>query len=216
MKDLLTGIEFLNIPTKITIAIIGLFFVLQIIGELLEFKGKMVPEFIKVRKYFIRKQKERETLNKMIELLPTLQEVPGTLKSVQGLLSNVDCHYKADNISMRDGWMQNVNNKLEQNDQVVKELNAKMDKANADIVTLIVENQRNAIINFAARVVDDNNPATREEFRRIFSIYDKYEETIEKNGLTNDEVNISYQIINEAYTKRLRTHSFIEDVKGYK
>ena len=45
-------VEFLHIPLKIALVIIGIFFILQIIGELLEFKGKIVPEFIKIRKYF--------------------------------------------------------------------------------------------------------------------------------------------------------------------
>ena len=44
------------------VVILG-FVIMQIIGELLEFKGKVVPEFIKIRKYFSRKKQERETLN---------------------------------------------------------------------------------------------------------------------------------------------------------
>lgn len=215
MKDLLAGIEFLNIPTKITIAIIGLFFVLQIIGELLEFKGKMVPEFIKVRKYFIRKKQERETLSKMTEMLSTLQEVPDTLKNVQGLLSNVDCHYNADNIGMRDEWMKNVNRKLEENDKHIKELDRKMDKNNADTLSLLIESKRNTIIDFAARVIDKDSPVTREQFNRIFKVYNEYEAIIKANHLTNGEVDIAYRIINESYENHMRNHSFIEDVRGY-
>ena len=45
MGDLINGIEFLNIPMTVAIALVGLFLVLQIIGELLEFKGKVAPEF---------------------------------------------------------------------------------------------------------------------------------------------------------------------------
>ena len=83
-------IEYLNLPTKIGISIVGLFFVLQIIGELLEFKGKIVPEYLKVRKYFKRKRKEREALSKMTNLLEEYIDMLPSLKAVmniQGLKS---------------------------------------------------------------------------------------------------------------------------------
>ena len=49
-------IEFLNIPTRVAISVIMLFFIMQVVEEVLEFKGKVVPEFIKIRKYFSRKK----------------------------------------------------------------------------------------------------------------------------------------------------------------
>ena len=52
---MLSYIDYLGIPAKIALLIIGLFFVMQLIGEILEFKGKVVPEFVKVRKYFSRR-----------------------------------------------------------------------------------------------------------------------------------------------------------------
>ena len=52
-------VEYLNIPIKMALIIVGIFFVIQIIGELLEFKGKVVPEIVKVRKYFARKRREK-------------------------------------------------------------------------------------------------------------------------------------------------------------
>ena len=56
---------------------------------------------------------------------------------------------------------------------------------------------------------------TREEFKRIFKTYDEYEDLIEKNGLTNGEVEISIRIIREAYEERLRYGTFLEDMRGY-
>lgn len=56
-------LEYLNLPAKVGIVIIAMLFVMQIIGELLEFKGKVVvPEFMKIRKFFKRKKEERTTL----------------------------------------------------------------------------------------------------------------------------------------------------------
>lgn len=215
MKDLIESVEFLNIPTIGALILVGLFLILQIIGELLEFKGKVVPEFIKVRKYFARKKKERETLSKMTELLPMLQEIPDTLKNVQGLLDNVGKHYNNDNISMRDEWIENVNRKLEENDKFNKEISKKLDKNNEDTLSLLIESKRNTIIDFAARVIDKDSPVTREQFNRIFKLYDSYEEIIEANHMTNGEVDIAYRIIKESYENHMRSHSFIEDIRGY-
>ena len=44
-------LEYLNMPTVIGVAIIGLFLIMQIIGEIIEFMGKTAPEFMKLRKY---------------------------------------------------------------------------------------------------------------------------------------------------------------------
>ena len=60
---MLAYFEYLNMPTKIGAIIILLFVVMQVIGELLEFKGKVVPEFVKIRKYFARKNKEKQRKN---------------------------------------------------------------------------------------------------------------------------------------------------------
>jgi hypothetical protein len=215
MKDLIEGMAFLNIPTKIAIMTIVVFLVLQIIGELLEFKGKAVPEFVKIRKYFARKKKEHDAISKITELLPTLQEIPTTLDNVKDLLDNVSRHYNDDNISMRNEWIKEVNSKLDSNDKLHKELSEKLDKNNEDTLSLLIESKRNTIIDFASRVIDKDSPVTREQFNRIFKLYDSYEEIIEANHMTNGEVDIAYRIIKESYENHMRSHSFIEDIRGY-
>ena len=52
-------LEYLDVPVKVGLVIIGSFLVMQIIGEFLEFKGKVVPEFLKVRKFFSRRKREK-------------------------------------------------------------------------------------------------------------------------------------------------------------
>jgi hypothetical protein len=76
-------------PIKIGAIVILAFVIMQIIGELLEFKGKVVPEFVKIRKYFTRKKNERS-------------EMKNTLEQVRTLLSGVNEHYSADNITKRN------------------------------------------------------------------------------------------------------------------
>lgn len=201
-----TYIEYLNIPTKIAIILVGTFFILQIIGEILEFKGKVVPEFIKIRKYFLRKKQEREILH----------QVPTTLTEVQQSLNEFKTHYSTDNIRMRDDWIKSVNESLKENDKLIKQLNEKLDKNNADTLSLLIENKRNIIIDFASKVIDDNSLVTRERYNRILRLYKEYEELITKNGLTNGEIDIAYHIIMDSYENHMKNHSFIEDIRGYK
>jgi hypothetical protein len=214
--------EYLNIPTKIVLVLVILFFALQIIGEILEFKGKFVPEFLKIRKYFARKKKERQALCKMTELLDEHCQMAQTLNEVNRLLNDIDKHYSADNIAMRDGWMKEVNehivdsdHKRKEQDNLIRELNEKLDKNNADTLSLLIDNKRNTIIAFAEKVIDESNPVTREQFNRIFKLYEEYECIIEENDLTNGEIDIAYRIITESYEKHMRNHTFIEDVRGY-
>lgn len=198
-------IEYLGIPGTIAIVIIAFFFILQVVGEILEFKGKVVPEFIKVRKYFQRRKREREALT---EALQTMSDVKKTLETING-------HYSADNIQMRDNWMKGVNEKLECHDEWVQKFTQMLNKNNQDTLELLLESMRSAIIGFASVVADPNAPATREQFNRIFKIHKRYENLIKENDLVNGEVTIAYRIILESYEQHMRNHTFIENMRGY-
>ena len=115
-----------------------------------------------------------------------------------------------------------VNKKLEEAETAreenrisIKNLESKLDKNNEDTLSLLIDNKRSAIINFADLVIDENKPVTREQFNRIFKLYEEYENIIYENDRTNGEVDIAIRIIRESYEKRVRTHSFVEDVRGY-
>lgn len=198
-------VEYINIPTKVAIAVIALFFIMQLVGEFLEFKGKVVPEFVKIRKIFARRKKERLMMQKMEK----------TLDQVQLTLDDLNRHYSTDNIHMRDEWIKRVNTKLEQYDISMAELDRKLDKNNSDTLSILIDNKRNAIISFASLVIDENKPVTREQFNRIFKLYQEYEAIIQSNGMKNGEVDIAIRIIREAYENYMRSHTFIEDVRGY-
>lgn len=198
-------VEYINIPTKVAIAVIALFFIMQLVGEFLEFKGKVVPEFVKIRKIFARRKKERLMMQKMEK----------TLDQVQLTLDDLNRHYSTDNIHMRDEWIKRVNTKLEQYDISMAELDRKLDKNNSDTLSILIDNKRNAIISFASLVIDENKPVTREQFNRIFKLYQDYEAIIQSNGMKNGEVDIAIRIIREAYENHMRSHTFIEDVRGY-
>lgn len=194
---MLNYIEYLNIPVKVTFILIIIFFIIQVIGELLEFKGKVVPEFVKIRKYFKRKKYEHEII----------RQVPNVLKDVQKCLDEFKEH--------NNNWMASVDLKLQQNDNYIKELDKKIDKSNEDTLSLLIDSKRNTIIEFASKVIDEEYPVTKEQFARIFKIHQEYENIIKDNKLKNGEVDISIHIIKESYEEHMKNHSFVEDVRGY-
>ena len=206
---MLNYIEYLNIPVKIALVLVVIFFSMQIIGEFLEFKGKVVPEFFKIRKWFTRRKREKA-------------EAAQTLKDVQVLLNNVNSHYSADNIAKRDGWMQWVNNRAEVYDESIKQLREALTevvqalKDNTKLTEeMFIQSSRDRIIDFATKTSNENVMVSREEFNRIFKVYAKYEKYLEEHKMTNGEVDINYQIIKESYEQRLRDHAFTEDIRGY-
>lgn len=202
---MLNYIEYLNVPPQIAIALIAVLFVLQLIGEFLNFKGKAVPEIMSIRKYFSRKKYERKVI----------RELPDTIQDLKDIVNNINEHYNADNISKRDKWIDNVNNKLMMEDKLVRDLDKKLDEANKDIVSILVDNKRDTIIDFASRVSNSNALVTKEQFNRVFKLYKEYEDLISKNGMTNGEVDIAYRIIVESYEEHLSNHTFIEDTRGW-
>ena len=202
---MISYVEYLKLPVGIAAGIVAIFFAVQIIGEILEFKGKVVPEFVKIRKYFARKREERKILH----------QVPDMLKDVQSSLDDFRSHYSADNIMMRDKWIENVNHKLEKNDELIEKLDKKLDKNSEDTLAILIDNKRDMIISFAAKVIDENYPVTHEQFNRIFKLHAEYEQIIEDNGLTNGEIDIAHRIIMDSYEKHMKNHTFIEDIKGY-
>ncbi len=202
-------IEYLKLPATVGGIIVGIFLVMQIIGGILDFKGKAVPAYMNIRKHFQRKKQEK-------------QEAAETMKEVKIFLSDVNGHYSADNIAKRDSWIQWVNNRAVAYDSFIKEMSEKFTavtealKDNTRMTEeMFVQSSRDRIIDFATKVGDKNAMVSREEFNRIFKVYDKYEKFLRERELTNGEVDINYQIIKESYEERIRNHTFIEDVRGY-
>lgn len=209
---MLGNLEYLNIPVDLIAIIIGFLVISNLIGEALKLKGILAPEFMRIRDHIKRKKQESEILKQM----------PKTLQEVQNSLKDFRSHYDVDNITKRDKWMENVNHKLEEHDNWREDFdkkldttNDKLDKNNKATISILIDNMRNTIINFASYVIDEKNPVTREQFNRVFRMYDDYEEIIEEEGLVNGEVDIAIRIIRESYEVHLKNHTFVEDVRGY-
>lgn len=111
--------EILGIPLSVTVVIVAILFIINIVGEVLEFKGRAVPEFIKFRKYFARKKQEREALAQLPEAIKDLNDTVALVKDKQkdiddsvAFVVEMKKHYDQDNISKRDKWINDVENEI--------------------------------------------------------------------------------------------------------
>lgn len=209
---MISYIDYLGLPATVGLAIVAAFLAIQIIGELLEFKGKVVPEFMKIRKYFARRKKEKELIQSIPDLIAASN---AKMESLEKKFDNFTAHYSNDNIHKRDEWIAKVNQHLVDSGCKFEGMQERISGNSDTVLKLLINSHRKEIIEFASYVAEEHHPVTREQFNRIFKLYDEYEDMIEKNGLTNGEVKISYRIISEAYEKHLKNRTFIEDIRGY-
>jgi len=197
MGDIIKGIEFLGIPATIAIALVGLFLILQIIGELCELKGKIVPEFLKVRKYFKRKKKEKEDTKQMIQ-------------DCKQALLEFNSHYNPENIAKRNNWMHCVDDSVRSNDELIQKLDGKMDKllaTNENLTSQLEQVKSNVLENEADRLrselFDCGNRCRRrirlhpEEMDHIRAVYQKYSEVLHQNGTGEREFNFIMDYYNK-------------------
>lgn len=73
-----------------------------------------------------------------------------------------------------------------------------------------IENMRNTILDFASAIAN-GRIYTKEQFRYVMKVHRDYEALVEKKGLTNDEVEISFKIIEKAFEYNMSHNQFIED-----
>ena len=198
MSDLLKAIEFLGIPATVAIALVGLFLLMQIMGEIIELIGKTAPEILKIRKYFARRRQEKE-------------QTAETLAKVKELLDDVNSHYSKDNITQRNNWMNSVNNSIQTNDQLIQTLDSKIDKlldANDKLNIQLDQVKTNVLDNEADRLrselFDCGNRCRRnirlhpEEWEHIKVVYNKYSNVLHQNGPGEKEFNF----INDYYNRQ--------------
>ena len=191
--------------------LLGGYAALNVVGEICEKMGKIVPEFMKIRKFFTRRRNEKKAQK---ELLATVAKL---LK-----------HYSDDNITHRDNWMRKVNENMQWvhdradiYDESIVSIRASLKeateqlRANTEMTTdMFVESSRDRIIDFAEKASNENIIISHEQFRRIFRVHTDYENFLKAHNRTNGEVDTAYQLIQEAYKYRLKHQCFAEDLKG--
>lgn len=207
---------YVSVPTWLIIALLLGFLIMQVIGEVMEFFGKVVPGCMKVRKHW-REKRDKERARD--EMVVRCQEA---LEKNNALFADFSALYSNDNMRKRKDWVDCVNHDRddyrehrEENRKQFAELREELTRNSEITLAIFIENKREAIIAFAAKVADPNALVTHEQFRRIFKIYEEYEAIIKKYKMTNGEVDISIRIIREAYEERLKHHAFVEDMRGY-
>lgn len=171
----------------------------------MELFGKVAPGFMKLRKRSIEKREEKQALAKKLD------EATLALERNNELFEQFLSKYNDDNIAKRDDWMHHV----DEDCSLVHMLEKIILKMQEHLLKLRIESMRSEIISFASKVVDENCMVTREQYRRIFKLYDDYEKLLAENGMENGEIDTNYRIINESYEHRLVSHSFLEDIRGY-
>lgn len=204
-------IEYLGLPISVAFVLAIIFVVAEGSEKILKAKEQIMSEVFNAKKRMTRKRKEKEALGKLVDLMDSLEQVPETLKNVNTLLSNVDKHYNSDNIAMRNSWMMGVDSNINEMRGWMERLDEKLDKNSSVTLSIRIDNMRTAIIDFASYVTKADSQVTREQFNRIFKMYEEYEDLISEHQLTNGEVDIAIRIIRESYENHLRSHNFIED-----
>lgn len=201
--------DYINVPAKLIAGVVILLLLLQLIGELLEFCGKVAPGFMKLRK----KMKEKhEAERKRDELLIAATEA---LEKNNKKFEEFTMLYSDDNMKKRNVWMSSVNAEISENKEDIHALAEKMEKIYDISMKDHIEALRSVIIGFANRISDKNNIPTHEEFRRVFAAHEDYEAFLQENGLTNGQVDVAFRVVSEDYADRLRNHEFLEDIRGY-
>lgn len=201
------AIEYIGIPATVGIAIVAVFLLLQLIGEIVEWCGKTAPMWLKIRKHFTRKKElENERVQALID--------------VKDLLNKVNSHYDADNIEQRNNWMTQVNNTMDfvhsradVYDSSIEKIVVALDANTKMTEDMFVEFSRDRIMAFAEKAVDPEYLLSREQFNRIERIYYEYEAFLARKGRENGEVDIAWEVIQDGRRYRQVHSCFTEDIK---
>ena len=159
---MLSYMEYLGVPATITICFVVAFLVIQIIGELLEFKGKVVPEFFKIRKYFARKKKDREKMDKIFESVKELEKISKSNDEHMRKLDKKVDKLDEEMVSMRIDNMRNeiikfAANVEDKNAPVTRERFNRVFKMYKEYEDLIKQNGRtNGEVDIAYRIITES------------------------------------------------------------
>lgn len=205
MRVIEEAIATLGIPGSVAVVILVMFAVLQIIGEFIEASGKVAPTFLKLRKLFTRRREERKAQTAL-------------LLEVKDALDAINQHCCPESIAQRNEWMTWVNERANLYDATVQDYTDTRDRILEALEQttkmteqLFIEASRDRIIDFASKVYKSTDEVSREEFHRIFKVYQKYEAFLEAHNMTNGEIDLNYELIQEAYRDRIEHHAFVED-----
>lgn len=92
---------------------------------------------------------------------------------------------------------------MERSDQRDEEIASDIKKLTQMFVDKEIDDMRWEINNFATNVAE-GKPCNKDSFTHCIRTYEKYEKILKENGLENGEVEISMELINDAYKQKLK------------
>lgn len=92
---------------------------------------------------------------------------------------------------------------MQKSDRRDEEISANIKKLTRMFVDKEIDDMRWEINNFATKV-SEGKPCNRDSFKHCIHIYEKYEQILAENDLENGEVEISMELINDAYMRKMR------------
>ena len=205
MGEQVNALTYLGIPMIVIACALALLFMLNVLGSIFDFYGKVWPKFINFRRRRREKREERE-------------QQATLLADVKKSLDEMKTHYSPEKLAERDAWMSWVNNRADKYDEAVKqigELTKALIKNTEMTEEMFIQDSRTIILSFAERVGSPDTIVSREECNRVFKVYNKYEEFLAEHNKTNGEVDIAIKVIKDGYETRLKNKSFLEDLRGY-
>ena len=92
---------------------------------------------------------------------------------------------------------------VENSDRRDEEISSDIKKLTRMFVDKEIDDMRWEINNFATNV-SEGKPCNKDSFTHCIHMYEKYEKILEEHGMENGEVEISMELINEAYKQKLK------------
>ena len=190
--------------------------------------GKLLKKLDIETKTMREKREQRELLKTTAQLAKTTAENLDKLQKrhtkdeedFRNNLNNYMAESRADRKVLHDEMKQfSVNrvNDRQQSLQIQKELkdsikglidgqqdrDSKIENLTSLFVDKEIDDYRWEIINFATKV-SEGRPCNKDSFKHCLRTYEKYEALLEKYGLENGEVEISMEVVNDAYKEKLK------------
>ncbi len=92
---------------------------------------------------------------------------------------------------------------MEKSDRRDEEISADIKKLTRMFVDKEIDDMRWESNNFATKV-SEGKPCNKDSFKHCIHIYEKYEQILAENGFENGEVEISMELINDAYVRKMK------------
>lgn len=236
MSEFIESLQGWGIPTLVISIFVGIFLLLQLVGEISEACGKLVPEVMKIRKYFKRKKQEKsKRIQREIEIEDTLKTSTQLQEDVKSLLNEVNMHYSTDNIKMRNDWIRKVDEDrdwmheratiydrsvqdLVELTSVVKQLTTDVQLNNKMTSQMYKDSNRNRILDFAHDLINNSRKSeiviySQEEFNKIRRMYKDYMNFLKTYGGKNGQVDNAMIVVDKAERGEFSNIHIVTDVR---